>query len=84
MYIFDLHYKISDQYKIKEIFINKFNEHYSNISNDLQKISSKVFFTANMWTSTIIRHTEINMAAAITNILNEFNLAAIIIVQYIL
>ncbi|GBC01511.1 hypothetical protein RclHR1_42030001, partial [Rhizophagus clarus] len=57
------------------MIIDEFNERHSNIGYDLQKISSKVSFTADMWTSTIIRHTGINMAAAITNVLNEFNLA---------
>ncbi|EXX65697.1 hypothetical protein RirG_130760 [Rhizophagus irregularis DAOM 197198w] len=84
------------------MIIDEFNERHSNIGYDLQKISSKVSFTADMWTSTInseaylgltidqnwvlrrflldiipfkVCHTGINMAAAITNVLNEFNLA---------
>ncbi|EXX65909.1 hypothetical protein RirG_128790 [Rhizophagus irregularis DAOM 197198w] len=106
MHIFDPCYKIPDRHQIKEMIIDEFNEHHSNIGYDLQKISSKVFFTANMWTSTIsskaylgltihyidqnwvlwhflldiipfkVCHTGINMAAAITNVLNEFNLLA--------
>ncbi|GES76567.1 zinc finger BED domain-containing protein RICESLEEPER 2-like [Rhizophagus clarus] len=105
MHIFDPRYKIPDRHQIKEMIIDEFNERHSNIGYDLQKISSKVSFTANMWTSTIsseaylgltihyidqnwvlrrflldiipfkVRHTGINMAAAITNVLNEFNLA---------
>ncbi|GBB95660.1 hypothetical protein RclHR1_02590005 [Rhizophagus clarus] len=75
MHIFDPRYKIPDRHQIKEMIIDEFNERRSNIGYDLQKISSKVSFTADMWTSTIIRHTGINMAAAITNVLNEFNLA---------
>ncbi|GES72959.1 zinc finger BED domain-containing protein 1-like [Rhizophagus clarus] len=75
MHIFDPRYKIPDRHQIKEMIIDEFNERRSNIGYDLQKISSKVSFTADMWTSTIIRHTGINMVAAITNVLNEFNLA---------
>jgi hypothetical protein len=105
MHIFDPRYKIPDRHQIKEMIIDEFNERRSNIGYDLQKISSKVSFTADMWTSTIsseaylgltihyidqnwvlrrflldiipfkVRHTGINMAAAITNVLNEFNLA---------
>ncbi|EXX60023.1 zinc finger BED domain-containing protein 4-like [Rhizophagus irregularis DAOM 181602=DAOM 197198] len=105
MHIFDPRYKIPDRHQIKEMIIDEFNERHSNIGYDLQKISSKVSFTADMWTSTIsseaylgltihyidqnwvlrhflldiipfkVRHTGINMAAAITNVLNEFNLA---------
>ncbi|GBC39169.2 zinc finger BED domain-containing protein RICESLEEPER 2-like [Rhizophagus irregularis DAOM 181602=DAOM 197198] len=102
MHIFDPRYKIPDRHQIKEMIIDEFNERHSNIGYDLQKISSKVSFTADMWTSTInseaylgltidqnwvlrrflldiipfkVCHTGINMAAAITNVLNEFNLA---------
>jgi hypothetical protein len=105
MHIFDPRYKIPDRHQIKEMIIDEFNQRRSNIGYDLQKISSKVSFTADMWTSTIsseaylgltihyidqnwvlrrflldiipfkVRHTGINMAAAITNVLNEFNLA---------
>ncbi|GES83434.1 zinc finger BED domain-containing protein RICESLEEPER 2-like [Rhizophagus clarus] len=104
MHIFDPYYKIPDRHQIKEIIIDEFNERRSNIGYDLQKISSKVSFTADMWTSTIsseaylgltihyidqnwvfrrflldiisfkVRYIGINMVAAITNILNEFNL----------
>ncbi|GET53590.1 zinc finger BED domain-containing protein 1-like [Rhizophagus irregularis DAOM 181602=DAOM 197198] len=53
MHIFDPRYKIPDQHQIKEMIIDEFNERRSNIGYDLQKISSKVSFTADIWTSTI-------------------------------
>ncbi|GBB87003.1 hypothetical protein RclHR1_13460004 [Rhizophagus clarus] len=53
MHIFDPRYKIPDRHQIKEMIIDEFNERRSNIGYDLQKISSKVSFTADMWTSTI-------------------------------
>jgi hypothetical protein len=48
MHIFNPYYKIPDQHQIKEMVIDEFNQHHSNIGYDLQKIFSKVSFTADM------------------------------------
>ena len=104
MNVFDPRYRVSDRHQIKEMTILEFNKRRSNIKYDLNKISGKVSFTADMWTSTMSSesylgltihyinqdwdlqrflldivpfktwHTGVNIANAISNVLEEFNL----------
>jgi len=104
MNVFDPYYRVPDRHQIKEMTILEFNKRRSNIKYDLNKISGKVSFTADMWTSTMssesylgltihyinqdwdlqrflldivpfkTQHTGVNIANAISNVLEEFNL----------
>ncbi|CAG8454415.1 21825_t:CDS:1 [Cetraspora pellucida] len=51
--MFNIYYKVSDHYQVKDIVISYFKEQRVTIINILHKISSKISLTTDIWISTI-------------------------------